>query len=40
MRGIIYRFGITLKQLGENTRAGALIVLGVFIKDIASRIGK
>lgn len=35
MRGVIYRLGIGLKDLGERLRAPALIRLGLCVREAA-----
>jgi hypothetical protein len=37
MRGIIYRLGVRLRELGERLCLRRLVVLGLALKEAASR---
>ena len=40
MRGVIYRLGVSIKECGENTGNVFLICAGLFIRDLAGRVGR
>ena len=37
-RGIIYRFGIKIKNYGERARKGGIVRLGLWIRKIAENL--
>ena len=40
MRGAIYRLGVSIKERGENTGNVFFIRAGLFIRDLAGRVGR
>jgi len=39
MKGFIYRFGVSIKDTGENLNCGLIIRLGLAIRDFVAKIG-